>query len=190
MYLGPLVLGVLCIICYLLEPQASEWLAYKRHLFSEQPWRLLTANLVHSNFHHFLINLGGLILIWALHGDYYRTRSFLLLSCLIGLGVTVGQHNISPQLTGYVGLSGVLYGLFAWGTIQDIRHKRLSGWLLLLGLAIKIGHEQTVGPNPDVEAMIEANVAVNSHLCGVITALAVALGQWLWQHNHSTSHLE
>ena len=81
---------------------------------------------------------------------------------------SVGIHWFSPDIKQYVGLSGVLHGLFIWGAIEDIKAKDRTGYLLLLGVILKIAHEQYYGASEDVADLIGANVAINAHLWGAI----------------------
>lgn len=74
----------------------------------------------------------------------------------------------TSDLMRYVGLSGVLHAFFAWGALQDIKHKEKTGYLLFLGLWAKIIYEQLYGASAEVSAMINATVAVDAHLWGAI----------------------
>ena len=46
----------------------------------------------------------------------------------------------------YVGLSGALHGLFTWGALKDISSKTKGGWLLLIGVWLKIITNSLVNP--------------------------------------------
>ena len=50
-----------------------------------------------------------------------------------------------------------------------------SGWLLLIGLAIKVGYEQIDGSSEQVANLIDAKVAVDAHLFGALTGIAIFL---------------
>ena len=75
----------------------------------------------------------------------------------------------------YMGLSGALHGLFVWGALQDIRYRRYSGWLMLLGVVIKLGVDfYSAGESP-ASALIGARVHIESHLIGSVAGLLLGL---------------
>jgi len=124
---------------------------------------LLSAHLFHTNF-----NIAGLVLLWALHGDYYTPLRLVIVYLVSGLCVAAGIHFFTPELSRYVGLSGVLHGLFIWGALEDIRHNRKTGYLLVIGLAIKVAAEQSQGPDQQLGQWIDATVAIDAHLYGAL----------------------
>lgn len=137
-------------------------------------WRIITGHFLHTNLNHLLLNLGGILVLWALHGEYYQHRNSYLLLLLLCLGTSIGLL-FGSDITIYVGLSGVLHGLFAWGVVQDIQRDFKSGWLLLAGLIVKLLQEQIFGASLDTAMLIEADVAVDSHLFGAISGLLCAV---------------
>lgn len=178
--IGPSILLILCLGLFLFEPISSEWLAYDRVLIAQQQfWRLLTGNYLHTNFNHLLLNCAGLILLWALHGQYFNAKQYLVFMLLLCLGTTLSIYAFSPALRWYVGLSGALHGLFLLGAYFDIRHGLKSGWLLVLGVLIKVAHEQYYGASDDIAELIGANVAIDAHLFGCSSALLLILTLWL-----------
>lgn len=175
-YLGPLIIGVISIVAFLFEPLSSEYFAFERTWWSQgHYYQALTGHFLHTNFIHILFNLVGLALLWALHGDDYETPSYLakfMLTCIL---LSLCLHFFAPNITWYVGLSGAIHGVFAWGCVRDLENKMLSGWLLLIGLAIKVGNEQIYGAGSLMPDLIDANVAIDSHLYGALIGLAIGI---------------
>ncbi|MNE63605.1 hypothetical protein D3C80_1589630 [compost metagenome] len=59
--------------------------------------------------------------------------------------------------------------------MQDIRHRRHSGWLMLLGIVIKLGLDfYSAGESP-VAVLIGARVHIESHLIGSVAGLLLGL---------------
>jgi membrane associated rhomboid family serine protease len=54
-----------------------------------------------------------------------------------------------------------------------------SGWLLLTGLALKVGNEQLNGAGSLMPDLIDASVAIDSHLYGAIIGLIIGIVSWL-----------
>lgn len=170
----PLFVCVLAFTLWIFDPITSQWLAYdKQAIQNNQWWRLLTGHFLHTNTQHLILNLSGLILLWALHGQYYSPR-WITLFLLLCSGTSVGIYFAS-ELTWYVGLSGALHGLFILGAYFDIVYKLKSGWLLMIGIWSKVIYEQLFGASHQISILIEANVAIDAHLYGTVTGTIVAL---------------
>nr|WP_050719957.1 rhombosortase [Aeromonas tecta] len=154
----------------------NHLISFDRPLIAQgEGWRIITGNLAHTNGWHLLLNLSGLAVLYSLFREYltgWRLPVLLLLLCsAVGLGIWWW----CPQTQWYMGLSGALHGLFVWGAVQDIRHRRHSGWLMLLGVAIKLGLDfYSAGESP-VAALIGARVHIESHLIGSGAGLLLAL---------------
>lgn len=161
---------LLLILLHLLPNSLHTVLEYHR-AEPTQIWRAFTGHLLHSNNWHLLMNLGALVLILMLHQLYYRLNSFLLLLICGCVGISVLLYWCSPDIKIYVGLSGWLHCLITVGALLDIKHKMQSGWLILLGVVAKVLYEQWQGPDADLASLIQANVAIDAHLYGVICGL-------------------
>lgn len=161
---------ILAILAYLFEDTLISLLIYNRELIAQQEyWRLITGHFFHTNLYHLLLNIAGLVLLWSLHGQYYQYKNYCLLILFSAFFVALGLFYFSPELLQYVGLSGILHGVFIWGALMDIRYKLNTGYLLLLGIIIKVTHEQIYGAGTDISDLIEANVAIDAHLWGAIS---------------------
>lgn len=174
-YLGrlySLMLGItlLCVFLYFIGLDTS--LAFRRdEIANGDYWRLFTGNFLHTNAWHLVMNLAGLWVITLLHQNHYSPQNFSLLfiSCCIAQGL--GLYLFFPSLVGYVGLSGMLHALFTYGALKDISIGLKSGYLLLIGVVLKVIYEQVFGAGEQITEMIGARVATEAHLVGVITGL-------------------
>jgi rhomboid family GlyGly-CTERM serine protease len=173
---NPLIVIALALILFYLEPLSTQWLRFERpQIASGELWRLLTGNLLHTNFTHFLLNCAGVLFVWLLHAEHYTNKSYFFIFSFCGLTCGLGLYLFS-DLTRYVGLSGALHGIIVYGAIKDIKTSwPTSGWLLTIGIIIKVAHENSYGPSDSVKAMINADVAVEAHLYGLIGGLILAL---------------
>lgn len=169
-----LAISILCALLYFLQLDAT--LAFRRAAIAHgEWWRLFTGNLLHTNHWHLLMNLGGLWVISFLHENHYRAGNFTLLFCLLCLLQGLGLYWFYPTLSGYVGLSGMLHGLFAYGALKDIQMKIRSGYLLFAGVCAKVAYEQYYGATDQITKLIDARVATEAHLVGVVSGILLFL---------------
>ncbi|OKY25557.1 rhombosortase [Thalassotalea sp. PP2-459] len=170
--LYPIALFLICILAFFLNEQYYQLFEFDRSSLEQgQLWRLLTSHMLHTNHLHLLLNLAALALLFLLHRRYYYRYEFPLLMFIAAIIVSVGVYYSSPELQRYVGMSGVLHALFIWGAIQDIKQKDHTGYLLLAGVLIKVGYEQLFGASEQLANMIDANVAIDAHLWGIIAGI-------------------
>jgi rhomboid family GlyGly-CTERM serine protease len=167
--LAPLVILTLSLFAFIFDSRFSELLVYQRNLVNQgEIWRIFTGHFFHTNGFHFILNGAAVIMLWALHGHFYTLKKYSIVFIVSTLVCSIGIHWFSLNINQYVGLSGVLHGLFIWGAIEDIKAKERTGYLLLIGVILKIAHEQFYGASEDVASLIGASVAINAHLWGAI----------------------
>lgn len=167
-----IMVALLSLSAFIFNNTSSDFLVYQQNLITQgELWRILTGHFFHTNGYHLLLNLAALILLWALHGQYYTVKNYTLLFLTSAIVCSLGLYFFSPSIIQYVGLSGVLHGVFVWGALMDIKHNEKTGYLLFIGAWLKIAHEQFYGASSDVSSLIEANVAIDAHLWGAIGGL-------------------
>lgn len=170
--LAPLLLIFIVIIVF--GTPLSGLFEYDRTLFlNGEYWRIVTAHLSHSNGYHLLLNLLGIVLIWALHGEYYNAKKYSTALFLLALYTGGALYIFHPENTLYNGLSGVLHGLIIIGALIDCQKGVKTGYLLFIGVWLKIAWEQYAGPNVALGELIEARVATEAHLIGAIAGIFV-----------------
>ncbi|MGC9457926.1 MAG: rhombosortase [Halothiobacillaceae bacterium] len=155
----------------------ATWMRYDRGdiLANWQLWRLLTAHLAHVGWVHLAANLAGLLVWTALAGSMETARSLVVGLVVTALAVTLGLLVLNPGVGWYVGLSGVLHGLFAMTAMRLLfRREWLAGCSLVAALGFKLLWEQQHGAL-GTERLIGAPVLVDAHLYGVIAGAACAL---------------
>jgi rhomboid family GlyGly-CTERM serine protease len=141
-------------------------------------WLLLTGHLVHLNWTHWALNMAGLVIVavfFSLYGSILDWLFVLLFSAIV---IGLGLYWFHPELGWYVGLSGVLHGLFIYGAIREIRFYPVSGYILLLLLTGKLFWEYMNGALPGSEQMTGGRVLVEAHLYGAIAGLVAIFLTW------------
>jgi len=160
---------LLTLVIYLFEPEASELLAYYHNGISEgEIWRLISATFCHTNFNHLLMNIVGLIITLGLFIELFKTIKILPIVFFCSFFIGFCLFFLEKEVIWYVGLSGVLHGLFSYGVAGDLARKDPWGYLLGAGFAIKIVYEQVFGAAQSTVDLIAADVLVNAHLYGAI----------------------
>jgi len=173
----------LFVLCFSLQSaDMSSVLQFDRQLIDQGDyWLLLTGHLVHLNWTHWLLNMVGLAIVavfFSLYGSLFDWLFVLLFSALVtGLGL----YWFHPELIWYVGLSGVLHGLFIYGAVREIRFYPFSGYLLLALLCAKLFWEYTSGPLPGSEALTGGRIVVEAHLYGAIAGIVAVFLTWALQ---------
>ena len=113
----------LFVICFSLQSAGLvSTFQFDRGLIDQGDyWLLMTGHLVHLNWAHWALNMAGLVIVavfFSLCGSLLDWLFVLLFSAaVIGLGL----YWFHPELIWYVGLSGILHGLFIYGAIREIR---------------------------------------------------------------------
>lgn len=182
---GPFLVFILALLAFIFDDKVSELLIYDRNLIiTGEYWRLITGHFFHSNGNHFMLNIAAVALLWALHGQYYQYKNYLIVFTVSAIVCSLGIFWFAENIVLYVGLSGVLHGFFVWGALMDIKHHEKTGYLLLIGVIAKILHEQFYGASADVELLIGATVATDAHLYGAIGGLVVFLSSYVINKKH------
>ena len=164
---------LVCIPLALAGWDETSGLAYDRVAIAEQGqvWRLFTAHWVHTHPAHAALNLAAWPLIFGLAHTELPLRHWALATLVCVLGVDAGLWWGAPGVAWYVGLSGVLHGLWALAALAVWRRERVLAGAMLLGIAAKLYWEQTQGAAPGSEAWIGHRVIVDAHGYGALAGL-------------------
>ncbi len=173
----PGLLLALTVVLQAFAPHTTLALRYDRAAIEGgELWRLITGNLVHLNWPHLLLNLTGLVLIWVLFTREWSFRFWCAAFLVCALAVGGGLFAFDPALQWYVGLSGVLHGLFVIALLSDPYLRWFERVGLLAALAAKIAWEQFHGPTPGVSELIHGAVVVQAHLYGALGGAVFGVG--------------
>ena len=152
-------------------------LRYDRTLVeSGEWWRLITGHLQHLSWEHLILNAIGLIFVWMLVGDSHTPIQWIIVTfSLAFISSMVFLFNY-PELKWYVGMSGVLHGLLVSGLVAVlIRLKELFPFLILIGVAAKIGWEHFNGSSDYIVEVIGGQVVTEAHMIGAAIGLFTGL---------------
>ena len=169
-FLLPYIIIGIIILIQLTDADTKQWLQYSYEGVQHgEYWRLLTAHFVHLGWTHLILNVISLLLIWGLMPTNLTTLYLVRVILFCGIGISLGLLIFSPEVTWYVGFSGILHGLLAVIAWQQIRI--FQGKILLILLIIKLIWEQCYGALPTTADFTGGNVIVDAHLYGMIMGL-------------------
>jgi rhomboid family GlyGly-CTERM serine protease len=173
----------LFVLCFSLQSaDMSSVLQFDRQLIDQGDyWLLLTGHLVHLNWTHWLLNMIGLAIVAVFFSLYGSLFDWLFVLLFSALATGLGLYWFHPELIWYVGLSGVLHGLFIYGAVREIRFYPFSGYLLLALLCAKLLWEYISGPMPGSEALTGGRIVVEAHLYGAIAGIVAVFLTWTLQ---------
>ena len=136
-------------------------------------WRLLTGHFIHLSWSHLIFNLTGL---WFLILLFYQIVNPVLLFTsvlLLSLGTSLSLMFFSPDVVWYLGLSGMLHGLYLMGAIAGYRNRPWPSIILLVAILVKLLWEQLYADAHAMELTIGGKVIYDAHLYGAITGLGL-----------------
>lgn len=163
----PLVLASLLVL--LQAAGLRDLLEYERlAVLHGQVWRVLTASFVHLGWAHLARDLAGLCLVWGLFGHRMEERAWVCLVIGCAFAVGGGLLALDPRVTWYVGISGVLFGMFCVGALLEYRTRPLHACALLLGMVAVIAWTLAAGALPGETASLGGNVVPQAHLFGAL----------------------
>lgn len=140
-------------------------------LLQGEVWRAVTGHLVHLEWNHLLLNQAGLILIWLLFQSVFRLKEWIVGFVFCALGISICYLTLNPEVRYYVGLSGVLKGLFVLGCLLEIRKKQMVGYVLLVLFIALTVWERVKGALPGSAALLTGTIATEAHLYGALSAI-------------------
>ena len=138
-------------------------------------WRIISGQLVHTNWPHFALNISSLVLFALLFYNTITVRTFTISLFLLISGVGICIHLFEPRIHWYAGLSGAIYGLYLIGANTAYRAGdkliAISITILIIG---KVLFDHWIGPIQDNADLIGARVVTESHLYGIATAIVLS----------------
>jgi membrane associated rhomboid family serine protease len=165
-------LALACVVVFVSEatrfglfPSAEELLdagGTSRDALSDgRWWSLLTANAVHANPIHLLLNLTGLALLGTLLERELGPPRFALV-CLVSGAAAMGFAVLLQPGPVVVGVSGVIFAVAGWAVLRDVHRTRALGTVAWSMLPVGI-----------VYTFLAPRVSIGAHVGGLLAGLAL-----------------
>ena len=172
-----LTLAAAVVLLGFLQALPQAWHAVLRYdrdaVLQGELWRLWTGHLIHLGWVHWALNACGLVLCCVLADAPPAPRTLLWWVFVLSLGISVLFLLLVPHLAHYVGLSGVLYGLFVlalWPGVHRVDPVSIAALCAIIGW---LGWQWIDGPAPSEMKLIGGNIIVQAHGFGVACALVM-----------------
>ncbi len=170
----PLALSALLVLLQIVEARSA--LEYRRTaVFQGELWRVVTGSLVHIGWLHLSRDVAGLLLIWALVGQLLTERCWLFVLVTSAIAVGLGLLVFNPRIEWYVGISGVLFGMFCAGALAQYPERPRYSIGLIIGMSGIIAWTWYAGALPGETAGLGGPVVPQAHLYGALGGLTVIL---------------
>lgn len=181
---------VVTLISFLLQWWQPQFLYVREAVTQGEWWRILTGQLVHTNWPHFALNVSSLALFALLFYNTACVRTFTINLFLLVCGVGVCIHLLEPEILWYAGLSGAIYGLYITGAYHAyVANDRFTAIAVVILVLAKVFSDHWFGPLQDNSELIEARVVTESHLYGVISAVLLCGLDAIYRHSKPTTQL-
>lgn len=138
-------------------------------LASGEAWRLVSGHFVHLDIGHALLNIAGMLLVWALFARLFTALQWALIVVAGIAAIDLGLWFVNVELRWYVGASGVLHAAMAAGIVRRMIERDLVAWLLGMIGAAKLLYEHLSGAMPFTSS--GALVVTDAHLYGAVAGM-------------------
>ncbi|MCK4833654.1 MAG: rhombosortase [Gammaproteobacteria bacterium] len=167
---------LLFVISLVLQVDWVENWRFDRELVEQgKVWLLFSGHIVHLNWSHWALNMAGLSIVALFFSAHASVKQWLSVIFVSACVINIGLWWWMPDIRTYVGLSGVLHGLFLYGALREIRFYPVSGYVLTTVLIAKLIWEFFNGALPGSEDMTGGRVLTEAHLLGAIGGTLVWL---------------
>lgn len=175
-WLSPVALAALILLLLAGGQPVRAVLAYERAALEHgQIWRLVTGHLVHLGWYHAVLNLIALLALCLLCPQPLSPREWIRRLTVLSVSISLMLYAFVPTVVWYVGLSGVLHGLFLLGLVPMARRGDRVAIACLLYLLAKLTWEQVMGTPVSDATAIGGRVVTEAHLFGTLAGLAYGL---------------
>ncbi len=164
---------VVCAAIFALLQGFEPQLKYIDTLIPVQPWRAVTAHWVHLGWRHYLLNMLAFLFLPFLFPQT-GIRTLLACLCLLAAFISLCFYLWLPALHSYVGLSGVLHGMYVMAALQSAGHakERKFAVVVLCLIVLKLLWEKQFGS--ESEAFLQAPVVIEAHQFGAFGGVIFA----------------
>lgn len=176
-----LILALWLLLVWTQSLDVNSWAYSRHHIVNGEYWRLITGHFIHLNNTHLLLNMLGVGLVLMLFDNVLAIWQWLVVLLASAFVISVLIYFNLPQVQGYVGLSGVIHGLFVLATMQLLAQPKERNFALILAVMVtlKLLTENGVQGISFTANLIGGHVLLPAHLYGAVVGLLFGVLTWL-----------
>lgn len=166
---APTAIALLAALAEVFGETVRMWLRYQRESIADgEIWRLITGHLVHLGPSHMAMNVVAVgVLAWIVR-RLLQPLDWLWVFLSAALAIDAGLYWLRPEIDWYVGLSGVLHGLWAAAAVLAWPRQRSQALVLAALIVLKLGFEAVQGPLSLTSAAAAGPVISIAHAYGAV----------------------
>ena len=136
----------------------------------------LTPSLVHFNWMHWFLNIINLVVIVVLFYRVLSSQKLLTIFAISSAFIMINLYIFNPNVSSYVGMSGVLYTLAIYGALKNLQNDKVVSIIVLLYVVIKLFFGETINHLMGVDiALSDFRVIREVHWYGAGVGLLIYL---------------
>jgi len=150
-------------------------LHYNRKIFLSNIYYMgLTPNLVHANWMHWFLNVINMLALVLIFYKTWSIKRFIFFMIFASYFVTICIYIFLPNVTSYLGLSGVLYGAAVYSGLNEYNEQKTVSILLLSYVLLKLLFHDFINEITYVDDMLNGlTILTQAHWYGAIFGVLV-----------------
>lgn len=176
-----LILALWLLLVWTQSLDVNSWAYNRHHIANGEYWRLITGHFIHLNNAHLLLNMLGVGLVLVLFDNVLAIWQWLVVLLASALIISVLIYVNLPQVQGYVGLSGVIHGLYVLASMRLLIQPKERNFaiILMLMVTLKLLTENSGQGTSFTANLIGGHVLLPAHLYGALVGLLFGVLSWL-----------
>lgn len=154
-----------------LPNELEDLLMYKANaIYPKEWWRFFTSHWLHLSAFHLGLNLSALAIYFYLFPRSAHPKCFWPAILVISPAISACLLLFATEVNWYVGLSGVIVGLFAYSAVCSIQEQPVESFGTLSVLSLKLVLEN-ISVDMPTENLIRGRVITEAHLYGFLVGI-------------------
>jgi len=151
-------------------------------------WMWFTAHLIHLNWEHWALNILAFSVTLLLFKEVWTLSFVSWIYVISAWTVTLGLIFFEPNVTYYMGFSGVLHAYLIAGALTYIHVDKRIAYFMTILITLKVWYEFFTQKSVWVSALTDMPVVLNAHAYGWVGGILVFLFVWVTDRKSNHPH--